>query len=214
MYTSGKTFGGGSARNSLNYQRSSAGAFQKWADEVGDQSYTFDNLLPFFKRSVRFSPPNTATTPSNVFIPTTQLTFPALEVLSRYPSPATLTLLRPGSVKHLASWGFEGFLDSSMAVSLDGLISPTRSIPPVRLDHRPRLPSYARPYGRRPTSTSSKQHSQRKFSYRTVRLPLGLLSAPLGSSIPFPPGRKSSYLQAPFAPHSSLWSLASGPPPH
>ncbi|KAL9637141.1 MAG: hypothetical protein Q9204_001985 [Flavoplaca sp. TL-2023a] len=69
LYTSGKTFGGGSARNFLNYQRSSIGAFQKWADEVGDQSYTFSNLLPFFKRSVRFSPPNAATTPSNVSLP-------------------------------------------------------------------------------------------------------------------------------------------------
>ena len=48
---------------------SSVGAFQKWADEVGDQSYTFDNLLPFFKRSVQFTAPNAATTPSNVSLP-------------------------------------------------------------------------------------------------------------------------------------------------
>jgi len=93
LYTSGKTFGGGSARNFLNYQRyvivhslnlsiasiqhsllnflhrSSVGAFQKWADEVGDQSYTFDNLLPFFKKSVHFTPPTASTTPSNVSLP-------------------------------------------------------------------------------------------------------------------------------------------------
>lgn len=45
------------------------GAFQKWADEVGDQSYTFDNLLPFFKRSVHFTPPGNATRPANVTLP-------------------------------------------------------------------------------------------------------------------------------------------------
>lgn len=50
-------------------ERSSAGAFQKWADEVDDQSYTFDNLLPFFKRSVSFTPPNDTATPSNVSLP-------------------------------------------------------------------------------------------------------------------------------------------------
>ena len=45
------------------------GAFQKWADEVGDQSYTFNNLLPFFERSVQFTPPNASTIASNVSLP-------------------------------------------------------------------------------------------------------------------------------------------------
>lgn len=30
---------------------------QKWADEVGDSGYTFANLLPFFKKSVHYTPP-------------------------------------------------------------------------------------------------------------------------------------------------------------
>jgi choline dehydrogenase len=41
------------------YQRPDTGSMQEWADLVNDQSYTFDNLLPYFKKSVRFSPPNT-----------------------------------------------------------------------------------------------------------------------------------------------------------
>lgn len=49
--------------------RSSAGAFEKWAQEVGDQSYTFDNLLPFFKKSVHFNPPDSSSTPPNVTLP-------------------------------------------------------------------------------------------------------------------------------------------------
>jgi choline dehydrogenase-like flavoprotein len=31
----------------------------QWAGTVGDDSYTFDNALPFFKRSTKFTPPDT-----------------------------------------------------------------------------------------------------------------------------------------------------------
>jgi choline dehydrogenase-like flavoprotein len=40
------------------YQRPDKGSLQKWADEVGDQSYTFDNLLPYYKKSCQFTPPS------------------------------------------------------------------------------------------------------------------------------------------------------------
>lgn len=56
----GKTFGGGSARNYMTYQRGTAGSYQAWADNVGDSSFTFDNLLPYFKKSANFTPPNYA----------------------------------------------------------------------------------------------------------------------------------------------------------
>lgn len=42
------------------YQRGTIQSYQQWADLVGDQSYTFDNLLPYFKKSVQFTPPNTS----------------------------------------------------------------------------------------------------------------------------------------------------------
>ena len=57
------------------WESSSAGAFQKWADDVGDQSYTFDNMLPFFKKSIHFNPPSTATTPQNISLPYTPASF-------------------------------------------------------------------------------------------------------------------------------------------
>jgi choline dehydrogenase len=41
------------------YQRGDRGSYQRWADAIGDQSYTFDNLLPYFKKSVQFTPPKT-----------------------------------------------------------------------------------------------------------------------------------------------------------
>ncbi|KAL8761077.1 MAG: hypothetical protein Q9184_002783 [Pyrenodesmia sp. 2 TL-2023] len=56
-YTRGKTLGGTSARNWMYYQRPNAGSLDKWADIAGDDSYTFDKLLPFFKKSVQYTPP-------------------------------------------------------------------------------------------------------------------------------------------------------------
>jgi choline dehydrogenase len=48
-----------SARNFMIYQRGDRGSYQQWADQISDSSYTFDNLLPYFKKSVKFTPPNT-----------------------------------------------------------------------------------------------------------------------------------------------------------
>ncbi|KAJ5124405.1 Glucose-methanol-choline oxidoreductase [Penicillium bovifimosum] len=59
-YARGKTLGGSSARNYMLYQRPTAESMKRWADEVGDQSYTFENILPYFKKSVHYTPPNQA----------------------------------------------------------------------------------------------------------------------------------------------------------
>ncbi|EMR67235.1 putative gmc oxidoreductase protein [Eutypa lata UCREL1] len=57
-YPRGRMLGGSSARNFLITHRATAGSFQKWADAVGDDSYNFENLLPYFERSLNFTPPN------------------------------------------------------------------------------------------------------------------------------------------------------------
>ncbi|KAI4129721.1 MAG: hypothetical protein LQ338_002105 [Usnochroma carphineum] len=59
-YTQGKCLGGSqsSGRNYLAYHRGTRGSYQQWADQVGDQSYTFDRLLPYFQKSPQFSPPD------------------------------------------------------------------------------------------------------------------------------------------------------------
>lgn len=64
-YTSGKTLGGGSARNFLWYMRSAKGAYKKWAENVGDDAYTFENMAPFFRKSVHFNPPENSLRPLN-----------------------------------------------------------------------------------------------------------------------------------------------------
>jgi choline dehydrogenase len=50
--------GGSSARNTLVYHRGTRSSYQKWADLVGDEGYTFENLLPYFQKSLNFTPPN------------------------------------------------------------------------------------------------------------------------------------------------------------
>ncbi|KAH8699448.1 GMC oxidoreductase [Phaeosphaeriaceae sp. PMI808] len=64
-YARGKCLGGSSARNFMIYQRGDRGSYQRWADQIGDDSYTFDNLLPYFKKSVKFTPPNTSLRAAN-----------------------------------------------------------------------------------------------------------------------------------------------------
>ncbi|KAI4157806.1 MAG: hypothetical protein LQ342_008001 [Letrouitia transgressa] len=61
LYDSGKVLGGTTeARLS-----GTIGTFDKWAEQVGDDSYKFSNFLPYFQRSARFHPPDTGRRPSN-----------------------------------------------------------------------------------------------------------------------------------------------------
>jgi choline dehydrogenase len=59
-YARGKTLGGSSARNYMLYQRATVDSMQRWADEVGDQSYTWDCFLPYYMKSANYTPPNPA----------------------------------------------------------------------------------------------------------------------------------------------------------
>lgn len=56
-YARGKTLGGSSARNFFLYQRPTVGSMQKWADDVGDDSFLWDNMLPYFQKSVNYTAP-------------------------------------------------------------------------------------------------------------------------------------------------------------
>ena len=40
------------------YQRSTNDSYHMWADLVGDNSYQFEHLLPYFQKSICFTPPN------------------------------------------------------------------------------------------------------------------------------------------------------------
>lgn len=57
-YAQGKTLGGSSALNTMAYHRGTVSSYQRWADLVGDQSYTFPRLLPYFKRTSTLTAPD------------------------------------------------------------------------------------------------------------------------------------------------------------
>ena len=57
-YARGKTLGGSSALNTLAYVRGSKGTHDRWAEEVGDESYVWDSVLPFFKAGCQLTPPD------------------------------------------------------------------------------------------------------------------------------------------------------------
>ncbi|KAK6833514.1 hypothetical protein PG987_008208 [Apiospora arundinis] len=59
-YARGKCLGGSSALNFMIHHRGSKGSYDKWADEVGDDSYRLDALTPYFEKSVTLTPPDTA----------------------------------------------------------------------------------------------------------------------------------------------------------
>lgn len=56
-YARGKCLGGSSARNFMIYQRPDRGSLDMWASLVGDESYSWSNFEPFFRKSVTFTPP-------------------------------------------------------------------------------------------------------------------------------------------------------------
>lgn len=64
-YTRGKCLGGSSARNYLIYQRGTIGSFDKWASEVGDSSYKWQKVLPYYQKSTHYTPANTMTRAAN-----------------------------------------------------------------------------------------------------------------------------------------------------
>jgi len=54
-YTRGKTLGGSSARNFMIYQRPTKGSLEKWAREVEDERYKWENFRKYYDRSVTFN---------------------------------------------------------------------------------------------------------------------------------------------------------------
>ncbi|KAH6662818.1 versicolorin B synthase [Halenospora varia] len=65
LYDSGKVIGGTSGRNFLWQIRGTVGTFDKWAAEVGDDSYKFNKILPYFQKSYKFHPADNSKRPQN-----------------------------------------------------------------------------------------------------------------------------------------------------
>jgi len=68
-YGRGKTLGGSSALNAMIYNRGTYGSQEKWADLVGDDAWTFDNVLPYYARGITYSPGNAKLRAANASVP-------------------------------------------------------------------------------------------------------------------------------------------------
>ncbi|KAE9377103.1 GMC oxidoreductase [Stipitochalara longipes BDJ] len=66
----GKTLGGSSALNANIYNCGTRGSCQQWADIVGDDSYLFDNWLPYYAKGTNYTSPNTTLRSANATVPT------------------------------------------------------------------------------------------------------------------------------------------------
>ena len=53
-YTRGKTLGGCSGRNHMIYQRGTKGCYDRWAEEVGDETYQWDAFKKYFDKGTKF----------------------------------------------------------------------------------------------------------------------------------------------------------------
>jgi choline dehydrogenase len=51
------------------FHRTNKGAYETWANMVGDSTFTWDNFLPYLKKTVKFTPPNLEKIGPNVSIP-------------------------------------------------------------------------------------------------------------------------------------------------
>ncbi|KAK5136462.1 hypothetical protein LTR08_003107 [Meristemomyces frigidus] len=114
-YARGKCLGGSSGLNYMEYNRGSVGSWQKWADQVGDQSYSWENVLPYYQKSVHFTPPNNQTLHANVSI--------GYDISAYSPSGGPLHVSYANYLYAFGSWAKKAFLELGMEVNTAGFNS-------------------------------------------------------------------------------------------
>lgn len=107
-YARGKTLGGSSALNAMLYHRGTTGSLQLWADEVGDESYAFENLLPFYQMGVNFTEANAQLRAANATVPPA-----APNDYSATGGPLHVSF--PNTAAPIASWGQLGLREIGIA---------------------------------------------------------------------------------------------------
>ncbi|EHL01846.1 putative alcohol dehydrogenase [Glarea lozoyensis 74030] len=64
-YLRGKALGGSSNLNFMSYGQSSKGSHKKWAELVSDQSYTYENMLQYYRKAMKFTEPQAGARSAN-----------------------------------------------------------------------------------------------------------------------------------------------------
>jgi choline dehydrogenase len=102
-YARGKTLGGSTALNANVYNRGTVASYQMWADLVGDDSYTFEQWLPYFAKGVNYSVPNDIRA-ENATVPT-----PASDALGFSSSGGPLHVTHSNFALPFSSWAQRAF---------------------------------------------------------------------------------------------------------
>ena len=97
------------------YQRPTIQAMQKWADEVGDQSWIWQNVLKYYKRSATFTPAPAGSRPANA-TPGYEL-----DVFGNGPVQASYA----GYVSPMSSWVLKAAAQLGLPARTEGLESGT-----------------------------------------------------------------------------------------
>ena len=84
------------------YQRGTVQSHQQWADAVGDQSYSWDAFLPYYKKSVDYTPPKKHLRAANASVPQ-----PSREAYQSDGGPLHVT--HSNWATPWASWAQKGF---------------------------------------------------------------------------------------------------------
>lgn len=98
----------------MAYQRGMRDSYQMWADEVDDRSYTFDNLLPYFEKSLNFTPPDNAKRGLNAT--------PHYDVRTLGPGGQPLDITFPNYAQSISTWIEKG-LDAIGVKPINGFTS-------------------------------------------------------------------------------------------
>ncbi|KAF2160947.1 GMC oxidoreductase [Zasmidium cellare ATCC 36951] len=117
FYARGKTLGGSSARAHGAFMRGTKGTYQKWAEEAGDPSYEFEQLLPYFKDSCTLTAPNHA----KRWPPNGSVLFDEAAYATTTPGP--LQISWPNWAIPLGTWGASGFQSIGLSHSKTGFSS-------------------------------------------------------------------------------------------
>ncbi|CAN8103275.1 unnamed protein product [Discula destructiva] len=74
-YARGQTIGGSSGISFLMHLRTNRGAHDQWALDVGDDSWSWDSVLPYYEKSTTFTAPDRATFPNGSYPSFNEATF-------------------------------------------------------------------------------------------------------------------------------------------
>jgi choline dehydrogenase len=91
------------------YQRGSRGSYDLWAEQVGDPSYKWDNIVRYFDKSVDVTPYNNSFRAANASVNTREYSA-AADLQSGGP----LRVSWPNFAMPFSSWGIQGLFASGM----------------------------------------------------------------------------------------------------